>query len=234
MAQDPRALSEAAVRDLQERLGYTFGDPDFARKALTHSSAKSVFPESNERLEFLGDAVLGFVISEHLFAAYPEFEEGRMTKAKSHIVSRKTLARIGAQLELESFVIVGKMFASKDAISASILSNAVEAILAAIYLDGGLIAAREFVLRHWDEAIDEAVAEPGKRDYKSLLVQWSQKEKLDPPGFHVLSSAGPDHTKTFEIIACIGRRRFPAAFGRNKKEASQRAARLALLELGLI
>jgi ribonuclease-3 len=157
-----------------------------------------------------------------------------MTKTRAQVVSRKSLSTLARKLELERFIIVGRMFATSEAISASILSNAIEAILAAIYLDGGLQAARELVDLHWQESINEAVLDPGKRDYKSLLVQWSQKERLESPGFHVVSVAGPDHTKTFEIVACVGRRRFPPAFGRNKKEASQRAARLALLELGLI
>lgn len=227
-------IDRERLATLEERLGYRFLDPSLLVRALTHASCRTVLIESNERLEFLGDAVLSLAVSRHLFDNFPDFQEGRMTQARSQIVSRQNLAFLARELELEQFLIVGRMFPSADAISSSILSDAIEAIIASIYLDGGFDAASAFVLRHFNESIAHSVEEPGGRDYKSQLVQWTQKERQESPVFRVVSMAGPDHQRTFEIEVCVGRRRFPKAYGRSKKEAAQRAARLALRELELL
>lgn len=218
----------------ERALGYRFRDPQILQRALTHSSSKTEFSGTNERLEFLGDAILGAVVSLHLFAHHPEFEEGRMTKVKSQVVSRRSLALKGRELGIAPHLVVGRMFPPPADITDSILSNAMEAIIAAVYLDGGMDAAHSFVVRHFAGAITAAAHDPGQRDFKSQLGQWAQQGKLDMPYYQLLSSAGPDHTKTFEMITQIGRRRFPPAWGRSKKEAEQRAARAALRELGLL
>src|SRR5262249_42968983 len=188
----------------------------------------------NERLEFLGDAILGAIASRILFEEHPDFEEGRLTKARAHIVSRKSLAEIGQKLSLHEFLVVGKMFATRDHIASSVLSNAVEALVAAVCLDGGRPAATAFVERHFRALIDHAAMEPGGRDWKSLLGQWAQGHADQTPKYVVLSTAGADHSKTFEVCVAMGRRRFRASFGRSKKEAEQRAARAALRELSVI
>jgi ribonuclease-3 len=157
-----------------------------------------------------------------------------MTKARAQIVSRRSIAEIGQNLGLQEFVVVGKMFATREHISASVLSNAVEALVAAVFLDGGLEAAAAFVERHFRAAIEHAADEPGGRDWKSLLGQWAQAGAKPVPKYVLLSTAGADHSKTFELCVAIGRQRFRAAFGRSKKEAEQRAARAALRELAVI
>jgi ribonuclease III len=228
------ALDSAALVRCEERLGYRFTDRDLLLAALTHASTKLDAGRSNERLEFLGDAILGAIASHMLFDEHPDFEEGRLTKARAHIVSRKSLAEIGQKLGLQEFLVVGKMFATRAHIASSLLSNAVEALVAAIFLDSGLKEATAFVERHFRVLIQHAVSEPGGRDWKSLLLHWAQNASEAAPRYVVLSTAGADHSKTFEVCVGLGRRRFRAAFGKSKKEAEQRAARAALRELGAI
>jgi ribonuclease-3 len=231
---DPVTLDPPTLERCEERLGYRFSDRDLLLSALTHASTKLAAGRSNERLEFLGDAVLGAIVSRILFEEHADFEEGRMTKARAQVVSRKSIAEIGQRLGLQEFVVVGKMFATREHIASSVLSNAVEALVAAIFLDGGLGAATAFVERHFRPAIEHAANEPGGRDWKSLLGQWAQINTQPAPKYVVLSTAGADHSKTFEMCVAIGRRRFRAGFGRSKKEAEQRAARAALQELAVI
>lgn len=228
-AQDLSRLLEC-----EEVLGYTFEDRELLWRALTHSSSRTAFSGSNERLEFLGDAILGAVVSLYLYAHYPDFQEGRMTKVKSQVVSRRSLALKAREIGLAPFLIVGRMFPTPKEITNSILSNALEAVIAAVFIDGGLDVAYDFVIRHFEDAVATAADEPGHRDFKSWLGQWSQQNHMDNPGYLVLSTAGPDHTKTFEMSVVLGKRRFPAAWGRSKKEAEQRSARAALRELGLL
>jgi ribonuclease-3 len=228
------ALDPAALDRCEQRLGHRFGDRDLLLAALTHASTKLAAGRSNERLEFLGDAILGAIASRILFEEHPDFEEGRLTKARAHIVSRRSLAEIGQRLGLHEFLVVGKMFATRAHIASSLLSNAVEALVAAIFLDAGLAAATGFVERHFRDLIRHAVSEPGGRDWKSLLLQWAQTGSETAPRYVVLSTAGADHSKTFEVCVSLGRRRYRAAFGKSKKEAEQRAARAALRELGVI
>lgn len=233
MSQDV-TLDPAALERCEAKLGHRFADRDLLLAALTHASTKVSSGRSNERLEFLGDAILGAIASRILFEEREDFEEGRLTKARAHIVSRRSLAEIGQNLGLHEFVVVGKMFATRDHIASSVLSNAVEALVAAVFLDGGLDAATAFVERHFRPLIDHAAMEPGGRDWKSLLGQWAQVNADQTPKYLVLSTAGADHSKTFEVCVAMGRRRFRAAFGRSKKEGEQRAARAALRELSVI
>jgi ribonuclease-3 len=230
----PEALDLTTLARCEERLGHAFADRELLLSALTHASNKLEAGRSNERLEFLGDAVLGTIVSRILFDEHPDFEEGRMTKARAQIVSRRSIAEIGQKLSLHEFVVVGKMFATRSHIASSVLSNAVEAIVAAIYLDGGMAAATAFVERHFRGVIEHAASEPGGRDWKSLLGQWVQANAQPSPKYVVLSTAGADHSRTFELCVAIGKRRFQPSFGRSKKEAEQRAARAALRELSVI
>lgn len=226
------AATEEQVRRAERLLGLAFKDRDLLRAALTHASAKAEEGRSNERLEFLGDAVLGLVVSEHLYARFPDFDEGRMSKVRSQVVGRRNLAEIGAALGLKDCVVVGRMFADPAAIADSVLSNAVEAVIAALYLDAGFDAARDFVLRHAAASVDRAVAAPEARDWKSVFSAWAQSKGMRTPVYVVLSTAGADHEKTFEVVAGLEGRRFRPSYGRNKQEAEQRAARAALRELG--
>ena len=234
MNASPPPISHDARRSFEDRIGYRFGDGELLVRALTHSSTRTTWSTSNERLEFLGDAILGAVVSLHLYAGHPEFQEGVMTRVKSRIVSRRSLARKARELDLAPLLRVGRMFPTPADITDSILSNALEAVLAAVYLDGGLDAAYSVVMNVFDESLRTAVEQPGRRDFKSALVQWAQQTRDGAPDYEVLSMAGPDHTRTFELRVHIGERAFPSAWGRSKKEAEQRAARAALVELGLL
>jgi ribonuclease-3 len=230
----PEERLKGRLDGCEELLGYRFEDPELLVRALTHSSSRTAFSGSNERLEFLGDAILGAVVSLYLYAHHPDFQEGRMTKVKSQIVSRRSLALKARDIGLAPYLVVGRMFPTPKAITNSILSNALEAVIAAVFIDGGLDAAYAFVVLHFEDAIATAADEPGHRDFKSWLGQWTQQNHMENPGYVVLSTAGPDHTKTFEMSATLGKRRFQPAWGRSKKEAEQRAARAALRELGLL
>jgi ribonuclease III len=220
------------VARAEARLGLQFRDKDLLRAALTHASLKTEEGRSNERLEFLGDAVLGLVVSEHLYARFPDFDEGRMSKTRAQVVSRRHLAELGAEVGLKDCILVGRMFAEPSKIADSVLSNAVEAVIAALYLDAGYEAARDFVLRRAAASIERAASSPEARDWKSLFSTWAQARGRATPTYVVLSTAGADHEKTFEVCASLEGRRFSPSYGRNKQEAEQRAARAALRELG--
>lgn len=230
----PEGPGPGELAHLSERLGYRFQDQELLVRALTHGSSRTTFSGTNERLEFLGDAVLDLMVSLFLYARFPDFQEGRMTKVKSQVVSRRSLGVKARELDLARFLVVGRMFADPGAITGSVLSNALEAVIGAVYLDGGFEAAYDLVIRLFEGDILAASDEPGLRDYKSHLGQWAQRSRQGNPVYHLVATAGPDHSRTFEVFATVGPRRFPAAWGRSKKEAEQRAARVALQELGLL
>jgi ribonuclease-3 len=213
----------------QESIGYLFRREGLLRKALTHSSVKDVKNPSNERMEFLGDAILGMVISEYLFSLLPLNDEGDLTKVKSVVVSSHTLARLGEELGLDNYLLIGKGIRLRKEIPRSLIANSVEAIIAAVYLDRGMEAARHFVLDHLHSYVQEVLQDDHReKNYKSLLQQYAQKEYSSTPGYQVLSASGPDHSKSFRVVATVGSREFPAGRGDSKKEAEQDAAKSAL------
>ena len=221
--------SEGDLLRCQEAIGYLFRREGLLRKSLTHSSVKDEKNPSNERLEFLGDAILGMVISEYLFSMLPENDEGDLTKVKSVVVSSQTLARLGAEMELDRFLMTGKGIRMKSEVPRSLLANAVEAIIAAVYLDRGMEAARHFVLDHLHPYVEEVLADDHEtKNYKSLLQQTAQKDFSATPAYRVLSEVGPDHSKSFRVSAVLGNREFPPGRGASKKEAEQDAAKVAL------
>jgi ribonuclease-3 len=199
--------------------------------ALTHASVARTRIESNERLEFLGDAILGTIICEALYHRYPEFPEGELTRIKSSLVSRTTCAVVAGQLGLDRFLMLGKGLLTHNHIPSSILAGVFESVVAAIYLDGGFEAVRPFVERAMAGELDQESEPQLTRNYKSLLQQMSQKQFGATPLYHVLDEKGPDHSKCFKISAMIGSQVFPAAWGASKKEAEQRAALNALCEI---
>lgn len=232
MSQDLITTDEAEIlEECQKAIGYTFRQPELLRAALTHSSGANTRLGSNERLEFLGDAVLGLVCCEQLFHRFPEFQEGDMTKVKSVVVSRRTCARMSRQMHLGDFLFMGKGMNAHHDVPASLQADVFESMVAAIYLDGGLEAARVFILRYLAPEI-EAVAEGASGgNAKSLLQQVAQREFNATPQYHLLDEKGPDHSKCFKVAAVIGRHNFAAAWGRNKKEAEQKAAINALHQI---
>lgn len=215
----------------QERLGYRFRDQGLLRAALTHASGAEHRLASNERLEFLGDAILGAIVCELLYRQYPDYLEGDLTKIKSIVVSRQTCAKISEALGLEEFLILGKGMTTHPSVPSSLLADVFESLIAAVYLDGGGEAASRFVLPLIEPEILAAVEGDTGGNYKSLLQQVAQREHGTTPTYQLLDEKGPDHSKCFKICAQVGRRRYQAAWGRNKKEAEQRAARNALSQL---
>jgi ribonuclease-3 len=215
----------------ERRIGYFFRDKGLLRSALTHASGAEHRLASNERLEFLGDAILGAVVCEQLYRQYPEFLEGDLTKLKSIVVSRQTCARISEALGMQEFLILGKGMTTSPSVPSSLLADVFESLIAGIYLDGGDAAAREFISRYICPEIDLAAGGELGGNYKSLLQQLAQREYGTTPNYQLLDEKGPDHSKCFKISAQIGSQRFQAAWGPNKKEAEQRAARNALSEL---
>jgi ribonuclease-3 len=218
----------------QQILNYRFKDPSLLEAALTHASVADHRLLSNERLEFLGDSVLGFVVCEELFQRYPDYLEGDLTKVKSAVVSRKTCARISEDLDLTSLLFLGKGMHGRGMLPDSLAAAVFESLIAAIYLDSGFETVKAFILEHVSAHIDDAVDSKHQRNYKSQLQQHAQKELSATPLYEVLDEKGPDHSKCFEVCVTMNGRRFRSAWGPSKKDAEQKAAQFALEELEVL
>ncbi|MCC7203592.1 MAG: ribonuclease III [Phycisphaeraceae bacterium] len=219
---------------VQQILGYEFQNASLLNEALTHASIAGHRLESNERMEFLGDAILGAVVSDYLFRNYPTYLEGDLTKIKSAVVSRKSCARVSEALELQTMLSLGKGMAGREVLPSSIAAAVFESIIAAIYLDGGMEPARAFILRHMTPIIQETAASAHQQNFKSMLQHHAQKSLPGNPIYVVLDEKGPDHSKCFEVCVEIDGRRYGSAWAASKKEAEQKAAQLALRDLGVL
>jgi ribonuclease-3 len=219
------------IEDCQQAISYRFRQPELLRAALTHTSGANTRAASNERLEFLGDSVLGLVCCEQLFLTYPDYHEGDMTKVKSLVVSRRSCALISRQLGLGNFLFTGKGMDGREELPPNVLADVFESLVAAIYLDGGLDPAKTFILRWLAPIIDRVAAAAHAGNFKSMLQQVAQKEFGDTPRYLVLDEQGPDHNKCFKVTAQISEHRYMAAWGPNKKEAELKAAMNALAEI---
>ena len=229
---DPTQRDDSeTLEHCQEVLDYRFKDPTYLREALTHASGADHRLVSNERLEFLGDAILGAIVCELLFRKFPEYLEGELTRVKSVVVSRRTCAKISQTLGFDEFLVLGKGMGSQEETPSSVLADVFESLIGAIYLDGGMEAAKRFIVRHIEAEIDATVEGQGGINYKSNLQQVAQRQFGETPTYLLLDEKGPDHSKCFKISAQIGRQRYAPAWGRNKKDAEQRAAMNALSQL---
>jgi ribonuclease-3 len=226
-----RSMDAEILEDCQNAIGYQFKQPDLLRAALTHASGANTRLASNERLEFLGDAVLGLVVCEQLFLRFPDYQEGDLTKIKSVVVSRRTCARISRQLNLGEFLFLGKGMHVGTHVPSNMQADVYESMVAAIYLDGGLEAAREFILRFMGPEIEQVAEGAHGGNFKSVLQQVGQREFGSTPQYVLLDEKGPDHSKCFKVAAQIGRHTYAGAWGRNKKEAEQKAAMNALAQI---
>ncbi len=227
-------MDEEILRQIEQIIGYEFSDKNLLVKAFTHSSAVDNRLLSNERLEFFGDSVLAVVICQALFDNFTDYLEGDLTKIKSKLVSRETCAQISGQLGLQKYLKVGKGMVSNRALSGSLAAGVLETVIAAIHIDGGFDAARDFILRIYGPLIEQADAEQDHGNFKSLLQQYSQEQFAATPSYILLDEKGPDHNKCFELEVTVEDRHFPSAWGSNKKEAEQKAAFNALVELGVL
>ncbi len=233
MAQEePVRRDEAEILEAcQKTLDYRFRQQELLRAALTHTSGAQTRLASNERLEFLGDAVLGLVAVEQLYLRFPEYQEGDLTKIKSAVVSRRTCARISRMLNLGDYLFLGKGMHCDDSMPANLLADVFESLVGALYLDGGFEAAKPFILKYIIPEIEQVAEGEHAGNFKSSLQQLSQREFNETPQYRVLDEKGPDHSKCFKVAAMIGRYHYPAAWGRNKKEAEQKAAMNALARI---
>lgn len=218
----------------EDILQYTFKNPDLLTESLTHASIANTRLLSNERMEFLGDAVLDLVVCEALYLRFPEYLEGDLTKIKSAVVSRKTCAEISNETGLTDLLITGKGISSREAMPHSLAAAVYESIIAAIYMDGGFDVAKAYILRTIAAKIEIIAADTHQQNYKAVLQQHAQKAMGATPVYDLLDEKGPDHSKCFEVCVLIDGRRFPGAWGPNKKTAEQKAAMLALEEMGVI
>ena len=217
-----------------EVLQYAFDDLDLLEEALTHTSMADHRLDSNERMEFLGDAVLDLVVCDDIYTKFPELFEGDLTKIKSAVVSRRTCAEVAIETGLSRLLITGKGVMGRGAIPGSLAAGVYEAIVAAIYLDGGFEAARTYVLRTMGPKIAEISATLHQHNYKAALQQEAQRTLGGTPYYELLDEQGPEHSKCFEVCVTVNGRRFAAAWGTNKKIAEQKAALKALVELGAL
>jgi ribonuclease-3 len=224
--------------DLRERaekvLGIAFQDPQLLKESLTHASIADTRLKSNERMEFLGDAVLDLVVCEELYRRFPSLLEGDLTKIKSAVVSRRTCAEVAKETGLADLLIIGKGISSREAMPSSLAAAVYESIVAAIYLDGGFDVVKDYVLRTMRPKIDDISANINQQNYKAVLQQHAQKILGATPIYELLDEKGPDHSKCFEVCVTVDGRRFTSAWGPNKKMAEQKAALLALEELGVM
>ncbi len=235
MDQDTKAyLAEDRLHALQSAILYEFKDTAHLHMALVHSSAKEEGLRCNERMEFLGDAVLGMLISDYLYSTFPDFEEGDLSSIKSVVVSCTSLAGKAKEIGLGDFIVLGKGITQRRVIPDSVLCNTFEALVAAIYLDGGVDPSRAFILRLLIPAVDEVLQNKHERNYKSILQHYTQKELSSVPVYRVVKETGPDHEKSFGVVVAVNGTEHGPGAGRTKKDAEQQAARLALETLGLL
>ncbi|MBH0200802.1 MAG: ribonuclease III [Nitrospira sp.] len=219
---------------------YRFSNPSFLIEALTHKSYVNERRDSgcthNERLEFLGDAVLSLIVSDYLTRQYPEFSEGTLSKLKAKLVSEAPLANVARRLELGARLKLGRgEERSNGRDKASLLADALEAVIAAVYLDGGFEASRNFTMEamtHELRQIEVLQEHPGGDDYKTRFQEWCQKRYESLPRYVIVRETGPDHHKVFEVEVQVNDSVFGIGRGLSKKEAEQEAAQRALEQAG--
>ena len=217
--------------NFQKKIGYTFSNPSLLDLSLTHSSFSNESQGSgnNERLEFLGDLVLGLVIGDYLLEKRPSLSEGSLSFIKSILVNKKTLASLADEMALGDVLLLGKgerLSGGKN--KASLLADGLEALIAAIYRDSGLEEARRFVCRFFRKEINTALHAEEIRDYKSLLQEKSQKSFNIVPVYQVIGVEGPDHNRVYTLQVLVNGRILGTGSGKTKKEAEQAAAGIAL------
>ncbi|NOK37365.1 ribonuclease III [Corallococcus exercitus] len=224
------------VQALEARLGVQFSKRDLALEALTHKTYvnenRDQNLKDNQRLEFLGDAVVDLAVSHRLMDRCPGVPEGELTKMRARIVHEEGLARVARSLRLGELLLLGRgesQSGGRD--KNSLLADALEAVLGAVYLSGGLEPALALVDRCFGELVEEVASGAGRLDYKTLLQELSHERLKLSPRYRVVSETGPEHSKVFEVEVCIGETVYARATGRNKKEAEQAAARTTLERL---
>jgi ribonuclease-3 len=229
----------ARAGDLEKRIGVKFKNRALLQQALVHSSFVNenpqLEPESNERLEFLGDAVLGLVVADDLFAAYPEEDEGHLTELRTHLVRRDTLAKAARRMELGKDLLLGRgEEAGGGRGRPTNLAHVYESVTGAVFLDGGLNAARKFVRHSLEPELLALTERAFPIDPKSRLQELSQSRFQSPPHYHLVESEGPDHARNFTMEVRVDGKVYGIGAGRSKQEAQKEAAREALRRLDAV
>ncbi len=219
-------------------LGLSFGDFRLLNLAFTHTSYANECRykvDNNERLEFLGDSVLGMITAEYLFSSFTRFHEGEFSKIKAVVVSEESLSEVALSIHLDRYILVGRGEKSqKGTLKKAILADCMEAVIAALYLDQGLESAKRFVLSFIPAQVGKMLENKlSYKDYKTELQEYLQKRRGKVPRYSVISQTGPDHDQTFSVNVELGTKVFGPGVGRNKKAAEQAAARIALIALGI-
>ena len=222
------------LADIQERICFRFADPELLERALTHTSYanENRVPDHNERFEFLGDAVLNLVISEYLMKACPDSTEGGLSRLRASVVSEPALAAIAREIGLGRFILLGRgeeQTGGRD--KDSLLANCLEALIASVYLDAGMDAAGDFIIRFFEEAIKKSCTVRGALDYKTELQELCQERLKQLPEYRVVSETGPDHQKQFTVELLVRGEAYGRGVGKSKKDAEQKAAKEALEKL---
>ncbi len=216
----------------QKALGIHFNDELLLEQALVHSSYLNENPDfalsSNERLEFLGDAILDFIVAEQLYRDFPELPEGELTKTRAYLVCRQTLSKVASSLKLGDWLLLGQgEEASGGRKKQSNLANALEALIGAIYLDQGLPEVKGFILRQLEPFMEKIKCREISANYKALLQELTQSEKHSTPTYHLIEATGPDHDKQFTVEVLIQGETMGRGTGKSKKDAEMEAAHLA-------
>ena len=223
-----------SIRAFEEKIGYEFKDKTYIQTALSHSSFANEHKEFNynERLEFLGDSVLGLVVSDYLFRARNDLPEGKLTRLRANVVCEESLSAVARKINLGDHLFLGKgEKASGGSNRDSILADATEAVIAAIYLDGGFDQAKDFILSNLRDTIAKNIDGNIFRDYKTILQEIIQGNN-GKISYKLVGESGPDHNKEFEMQVKCGQETIGIGKGKNKKEAEKEAARDALVKMG--
>ena len=226
---------DGALFSIQEQLGYQFQNPEHLRLAFIHRSFANEYPpldgRHNERLEFLGDAVLGLIVSDFLYQSLPEEAEGELSHLRAFLVGAECCAEYTQILGVGQWVLLGKGEQMNQGRGReTILADLLEAIIGAVYIDGGLDAAKQFFLLHFSERLKGAMKSP-QRNWKAELQDYSQKRTQKPPVYRVTGEEGPDHNKLFSVEVLVAESVVGEGKGSSKKQAEQEAAEAALKEL---
>ncbi len=217
-------------KGLEKRLGYAFENKQLIVEALTHKSYKK--PYNNERLEFLGDAVLDLIVGEYLYDKFPDKDEGILSKIRASLVNEEGFTRLANKIDLGSYIFLSPAEENNNGRNKpSLLSNAFEAVIGAIYLESGLQSCQQIVIRLMEETYPKIDLDTLSKDYKTALQELTQATHGVTPTYTVLGSSGPDHNKEFEIGIELDGETIARAFGKSKKAAQQKAAEIALGKL---
>ncbi len=235
MDSKPRDVPFEVARVFQQRLGIQFHDQSLALRALTHRSSVNEYPfliGDNERLEFLGDAVIGLIAAEFLYQRFPEKREGELTAMRAYLVRKETLARYAREIDLGNFILMGRGEEESGGRERdSVLSSALEALVGALYLDKGLDAVADFLLPFFRPEMVRLQTDQLTKDAKSRLQEWSQAKLKMTPSYVTVAATGPDHDREFTVEVRIGGETYGVGVGKSKQQAAQAAAQDALTQL---